>query len=150
MPGQMSQHSAVADIRPIRTSGSRPDVTGWLTAAAIFWFEAWGAMGLVVIGLAPLLGFMHGTYPPTSWSDGSALGLLIALVVVAAFGAIAWAVWPRQSRRWPLLVCGLGIVGILMIVATAVVHPAALLASALWLGWPSIVLVRVGVARLRL
>jgi hypothetical protein len=134
-------------IQPPAVSTPRPDVSGLLTAAALFWFEAWGFMGLAVIALVPLLGFMHGTYPPTSWTDGSAVRLLIALAAVAVVGVVGWATGGRRPRVRAALFLAIGAIGLLTIGGIAVLHPVAILPAAVWLVWPSIALVKVWAGR---
>ena len=130
-------------IQPPAESTPRPDVSGLLTAAALFWFEAWGVMGLAVIAVVPLVGFMHGTYPPTSWTDGSALRLLIALAAVAVVGIAAWVTGEWRPRVRAALFLAIGAIGLVAIAGVAMLYPVAILPAAVWLVWPSIALVNV-------
>jgi hypothetical protein len=119
----------------------KADQSGWLTAAAIFWFEAWGLIGLVYIGVLPLMMFMHGTWPPSTWVDGSVLRLAILLATVGVIAAVMWLFTTDRSRLRASFFSGLGLVGLATTVAIALTATAFMLVVvAFWLIWPSLVL----------
>jgi hypothetical protein len=129
---------------------AKADLSGWISAAALFWFEAWGLMGLALIVVMPLVGFMHASWPPSTWTDGSALRLLVVLAIVGVAGIAGWTLTSRHSRRRAAIFAGLGLVGLAATLSAAILGGFAFAAIALWLGWPSVMLVAVWGRRLLL
>jgi hypothetical protein len=125
-----------------------PDLSGWLTAAALFWFEAWGLMGLVAIAVFPLMAFMHGSWPPWTWSDGTVLRSAALLASVGIGAVVAWASTGGRPRVRAFLFTATGLVGLVVTAAAATVDGYVFAGMALWLAWPSIVLVAVWGRRL--
>jgi hypothetical protein len=118
------------------------DLTPLLTAAAVFWFEAWGLMGL---GTAWLLfsfscafgGCSPGGSPAMTW-----IGVGLAALVVVGGGSRAWWIATRDRPRARATgFLGLGIVALAAIALVAAIAPLAAIPVAFWTGWPGIVLV---------
>lgn len=121
--------------------GRSIDLSAWLTAAALFWFEAWGLVGLVWIGVLPVMAFMHGTWPPSTWVDGSVLRLALLLAIVGASALVVWFSTGVDSRLRASALSVLGVAGLLATVAIALIGTEYVLPVAFWLVWPSLVLV---------
>lgn len=126
----------------------KPDLSGWITAAALFWFEAWGLMGFGLILVMPLVGFMHASWPPSTWTDGSALWLLLILVIIGVVAVGGWALTSQRARLRAVTFAGLGVIGLAATGGAAMQGLYALPAIALWLAWPSLMLVTVWGPRL--
>jgi hypothetical protein len=135
------------EARSVRRT--KPDLSGWLTAAALFWFGAWGLFGLIGIAVLPMLAFMHGTWPPQTWVDGTVARLGIVLLSVGAGGVTAWMLIPIRPRLGASIFSALGLVGLMATTAAATFPMEVLAAVVLWLAWPSVVLLAVWGRRLR-
>jgi hypothetical protein len=133
----------------IPESRTKPDFSGWLTAAALFWFEVCGMLGLAFMAVLPMVAFMHGRWPPDAWIDGTAIRLVAILAVVGATVIAAWMLAPSRPRLGAAIFTALGLVGMAGILAAAQNSVGAIAAVALWLAWPSAVLLRVWGPRLR-
>jgi hypothetical protein len=136
------------DTEPSSVGHAAPDVSGWLTAAALFWFEAWGLMGLVAIAVFPLMAFMHGSWPPWTWADGTVLRSAALLASVGIGAVVAWASTGDRPRVRAFLFTAPGLIGLVATAAAATVDGYIFAGVALWLAWPSIVLVAVWGRRL--
>lgn len=127
---------------------TRADLTGWLSAAALFWFEAWGLMGLLVIAVGPLIAFMHGSWPPSTWADGTPLRFAAVLAVVGVGAILIWTITAGRPRLRAAIFTAIGLVGIIAVAAAATLETYVFAGVALWLAWPSVVLVVVWGRRL--
>jgi uncharacterized membrane protein len=75
-------------------AGTKTQVTKGLVPVALYWFR-WGAMwtfvtGIIMLGLAPMIGFTHGS----DWG--------VKILTGALFGIVMWAnvwfiIWPKQK-----------------------------------------------------
>ena len=131
----------MTDSSPL--SPVKPDLSGWLTAAALFWFEAWGLVGLVAIVVGPLMAFMHGSWPPSTWTDGTVLRLAGMLAVVGTSAVLAWILTGRRPRARAIIFTAIGLLGLVSTAITASLDAYVFVAVGLWLVWPSVVLVAV-------
>lgn len=134
---------STAPVAPVKA-----DLSGWLSAAALFWFEAWGLMGLALIGVMPLIGFMHATWPPTTWTDGSVVRLVLALAAVGVAAMAGWTLTSQRLRLRAAIFAGLGLIGLAATLTAAILGGFLFVAIAFWLGWPSVALVAVWGRRL--
>ena len=132
---------------------SGPDLAGWLTTAALFWFEAIGLMGLAAAyllspiaciaaqpGCAPgERALLQGGLGPT-W-----LGVLLA---VGVGSLVVWSATEvhRHARAWAFLFLGLAAIGTIGLATIA--GSTTALSIAFWMGWPGIILIATWVRRL--
>jgi hypothetical protein len=95
-----------------------------------------------LVGLLPIVGFMHGTWPPFTWVDGTVLRLASALAIVGATVVALWSLTGDGSWLRASVLTGLGLIGLAATAVVALVAPGSVIAVvAFWLVWPSLVLV---------
>lgn len=120
---------------------SRPTQSGWYTAAAIFWFEVLGLMGLASIAFVPVVLWVNGSSPSGPWSEGGPAQFALLLAVVGAVSVATWVVGARHARARASVFLTVGLLGLVGIAAAATSGAASLLLVTLWLGWPSVMLI---------
>ena len=87
-------------------------------------------MGLIAIAAAPLIGFMHGSWPPYTWVDGTVVRLAAVLAVVGAGASVAWTLTGVRPRLRASLFTVLGLAGMVATIAAATLDAYVLAAVA--------------------
>jgi len=133
----------------------RRDLTTWYVTAALFWFEAVGAMLLTAAWLiSPLSCFGDRFESPGSAADGPCssvepnslltgpTGLWLALLVgVAAVFLLLWMATRDRPRSRGATCLAFGLAALGMVAWTATAGPIALFLGLLWTGVPALLLI---------
>ena len=95
------------------------------------------------------MAFMHGSWPPSTWADGTVLRLTAVLAGVSAGAVLAWTLTGGRPRVRASIFTAIGLLGMIATAAAAATLDTYVLAAvSLWLVWPSVVLVVVWGRRL--
>lgn len=126
---------------------SRPkaQLTPLLTAAAVFWFEAFGLMSLAVAVMASPLRCWGADCGPGDayWfvRDGWAAAWVVLLLAVGIGSVVVWRATDRRPKVRARVFLAVGIAALAAIPWAMTAGLAAVFLVALWTGWPGVVFV---------